>query len=43
LQKEKKGVTMPGHYGKGKKMGAKKKKNGAKKKMTGRKTGGRRY
>jgi hypothetical protein len=34
---------MPGHYGKGKKMGAKKKKNGAKKKMTGRKTGGRRY
>ena len=34
---------MPGHYGKGKKMGAKKKKNGAKKKMTWRKTGGRRY
>ena len=34
---------MPGHYGKGKKMGGKKKKNGAKKKMTGRKTGGRRY
>ena len=34
---------MPGHYGKGKKMGAKRKKNGAKKKMTGRKTGGRRY
>ena len=34
---------MPGHYGKGKKMGAKKKKNGAKKKMTGRRTGGRRY
>ena len=34
---------MPGHYGKGKKMGAKKKKNGAKKKMTGRKTGGIRY